>query len=239
MLEIRASQFCIVPDQKVLPLGEFATLVSIQNALKHACEESQRVVAEANAEARRVLAEVNRTSAELLQKTKKTCGEMLQKAARRFAEEEARGRKEGLKHAEQEMALKLVELTRKQEESWAQLEQGMGSVAVRALERVLGEMDSGEVIVRIVQNALKAVRGQKQATLRVAAADATAVRERLEEILRSNGEIRYLDIVADSKLPAGTCFLETEYGTIEASLQKQLAAIRAAMEAAMAPKKAE
>ncbi|MDR2419952.1 MAG: HrpE/YscL family type III secretion apparatus protein [Puniceicoccales bacterium] len=230
MLEIKASRFCIIPDQKVLPLSEFATLVSIQNALDHAYAESKRVADEANAEAQRVLDEVNRKSAELLQKAKESCDKMLKEAAQRFKQEESRGHAEGLENAKAEIAQKLIELTQRQEEAWAQLEQGMGKVTVQALERVLGEMDSGEVTVRIVKNALKAVRGQKQATLKVSAADATAVRERLDEILRVNGEVKYLDIVADSHLAHGTCFLETEYGVIDASLETQLAAIQAAME---------
>jgi type III secretion protein L len=230
MLEIKASQFCIIPDRKVLPLSEFATLVSIQNALDHAYAESKRVADEANAEAQRVLDEVNRKSAELLQKAKGNCDKMLKEAAQRFKQEEARGHAEGLENAKAEIAQKLIELTQKQEKAWVQLEQGMGKVTVQALERVLGEMESGEVTVRIVKNALKAVRGQKQATLKVSAADATAVRERLEEILRVNGEVKYLDIVADSHLASGTCFLETEYGVIDASLKTQLAAIQAAME---------
>jgi type III secretion protein L len=230
MLEIKASQFQIIPDRKVLPLGEFATLVSIQNALAHTYIESERVVAEANKEAKRILNEVNQVSAALLQKTKERCNEMLKKATQRFKDEEVLGREEGLKNAKEEVARKLMELTRKQEEAWAQLEQGMGKVAVRALERILGEMESEDVIVKIVKNALKAVRGQKQATLKVAASDATSVRERLEEILRINGEVKYLDIVADSHLAPGSCFLETEYGVIDASLNVQLAAIQAAME---------
>ncbi|MDR2377374.1 MAG: HrpE/YscL family type III secretion apparatus protein [Puniceicoccales bacterium] len=230
MLEIKASRFCIVPDQKVLPLSEFATMVSIQKALEHAYAESQRVVAEANAEAQRVLHEVNRMSEQLLQKAKENCEEMGKKAAQRFKEEESRGHAEGLANAKKEVAQKLVELARKQEEDWAQLEQGMGQVAVRALERILGEMDEGEVIVKVVKNALKAVRGQKQATLKVAASEAGAVRERLDEILRVNGEVKYLDIIADSQLPSGTCLLETEYGVIDASLKIQLEAIKEAME---------
>ncbi|MDR3143712.1 MAG: type III secretion system stator protein SctL [Puniceicoccales bacterium] len=230
MLEIKASRFCIVPDQKVLPLSEFATMVSIQDALENAYAESQRVVDEANAEAQRVLLEVNRMSEQLLQKTKVSCEEMRQKAAQRFKEEELRGREEGLKNAKREVAQKLLELTRKQEEDWAQLEQGMGKVAVRALERILGEMDEGEVIVKIVKNALKAVRGQKQAALKVAASDAGAVREQLDDILRVNGEVKYLDIIADSHLSPGSCFLETEYGVIDASLKTQLKAIQEAME---------
>jgi type III secretion protein L len=155
---------------------------------------------------------------------------MLKEAAQRFKQEESRGHAEGLENAKAEITQKLIELTQKQEKTWAQSEQSMGKVTVQALERVLGEMDSGEVTVRIVKNALKAVRGQKQATLKVSAADATSVRERLEEILGVNGEVKYLDIVADSHLASGTCFLETEYGVIDASLRTQLAAIQAAME---------
>jgi type III secretion protein L len=230
MLEIKASQFHIVPDRKVLPLSEFAVLVSIQNALEHARAESERVVAEANGEAKRILGEVDQRSAALLQKTKDRCNEMLEKAAQRFKDEEVRGREEGLKNAKAEIVQKLMELTRKQEEAWIQLEQGMGKVAVRALERILGEMGSEEIIIKIIKNALKAVRGQKQATLKVAASEATSVRERLEEILHVNSEIKYLDIVADSQLAPGSCFLETEYGVIDASLNVQLAAIQAAME---------
>jgi hypothetical protein len=64
MLEMKASRFWMISDQKVFPLSEWATLVSIQNALDHAYVESKRVADEANAEARRVLDEANRKSAE-------------------------------------------------------------------------------------------------------------------------------------------------------------------------------
>jgi hypothetical protein len=78
--------------------------------------------------------------------------------------------------------------------------------------------------VNIVRQALKAVKNQKEAILKVSPQDSQAVRDNLKEIL-SDGIVDYLVVVADSRLTPGTCILETDLGVIDASLDVQLEAI--------------
>ena len=98
----------------------------------------------------------------------------------------------------------------------------------KAVQKVLGELDKKELITGIVHNALKMIKSERQATLKVSPKDSQAVREKLDEILQGR-MVDDLEVVPDSRLKPGTCVLETVMGVIDASLDVQMEAIMGAI----------
>jgi type III secretion protein L len=75
-----------------------------------------------------------------------------------------------------------------------------------------------------VRQALQSVRGEQRVRVRVALKDEAFLREGLSGLLRqkNGGPEGFLDIIADPELLPGDCILESDLGTVEASLETQL-----------------
>ena len=85
--------------------------------------------------------------------------------------------------------------------------------------------------VRVVRNALNAVRSQQRVLIRVSPDDKDAVRTSLAAMISSapNGAT-FLDVTADPRMKPGDCILECELGVVDASLETQLKAIEHAFD---------
>jgi len=110
------------------------------------------------------------------------------------------------------------------------VEHDMVEVVGRAMERILGEVGDKELIVRVVKNALAAVRNEKHLTLRVAPDQVGPVKERMNEILAQYPIIVDIQVMADARLSKTGCILESEIGVIDASLDGQINALKKSFE---------
>lgn len=145
-------------------------------------------------------------------------------------QERLRGYEEGVQEAKLEMAEQMIDVVSGTVDYLAKIEKEVIEVVTRSLERILGEIDDDELIVRIVRDSLHAVRNQKQLTLRVAPEQLQAVKARVDEILADFPAIVDLQVTGDSRLSKTGCILESEIGIIDASLEGQLATIRKSFE---------
>ncbi len=138
------------------------------------------------------------------------------------------GRTEGkLEHAE-----KMLETIMSSVEFIEGVESTLVNVVGQAIRKIIGDLDDGERIVRIVRTALTTVRNQQHVTVRVAPADADAVETALAAMLQTApGRTSFLDIVPDARLERGACLLESELGVVDASLETQLRALENALKA--------
>ena len=143
-----------------------------------------------------------------------------------FEEEKRKGYEAGLAEGKKEMASQMLEMTAKNVRKFAHFEEAILNIVMRSLRRVIGEIDDTELIRRIVTNALQIVRNQKQAILKVNPDQAPAVRKSVAEWAKSGNQIELLEGVADGRLGKNACLIETEIGTVDASLDVQLTAIR-------------
>jgi type III secretion protein L len=124
------------------------------------------------------------------------------------------------------MAAQMMEITAKSVRKFSHFEEAILNIVMRSLRRVIGEIDDTELIRRIVTNALEVVRNQKRATLRVNPDQAPAVRKSVAEWTKKGSQIELMEVVADSRIGKEACLIETEIGTVDASLDVQLTAIR-------------
>jgi type III secretion protein L len=105
---------------------------------------------------------------------------------------------------------------------------------VRAcVEKVIGEelKQRPDSIVGIVRSALKDATQQREINVRVHPADAEALRRNQRKLLDVLARANLLEVREDDTVARGGCIVITELGTIDASLERQLAGIEAALQA--------
>lgn len=152
--------------------------------------------------------------------------ERIRAAAREeYESEKQRGYADGLVEGRMEMAEKMIDSVGRAVDYFSGLEHRVVDLVLKALRKILGELDARDRVVNVVRTALAVAKNQSHVTLRVTPADAEIARERLAEITKPYPEIHFLEVVPDSRLAPAACILETELGVIDASLELQLAAI--------------
>lgn len=137
----------------------------------------------------------------------------------RYEEGFRQGRAEG----RAEYSAKIMDAVMSSVEYIEGLEGTLVKLVTEAVRKIIGEMDSGEVIVRLVRQALSTLRGQKKLLIRVSPREEKPVRDDLAVMLSGHGGAGgYIDVVADPRLNKGECVLESDLGVVEASLETQL-----------------
>ncbi|MDR2372435.1 MAG: HrpE/YscL family type III secretion apparatus protein [Puniceicoccales bacterium] len=193
---------------------------------------AQGLIDQANQNAEKIIQEANEKSQKILDEALDKRKQIFEEAKKYYANEAKRGYDDGYATGKEEMAKQLAELIVKSADNMKYLESSIAGLVVKALQRIIGEVDRRELIVNVVRQALKAVKNQQEAILKVSPQDSQSVRDKLKEIL-SDGIVDYLEVVADSRLKPGTCILETDLGVVDASLDVQLEAIIGAFKKVM------
>ncbi|HCJ11800.1 MAG TPA: HrpE/YscL family type III secretion apparatus protein [Opitutae bacterium] len=150
---------------------------------------------------------------------------ILKEATAVYESEKARGFAEGQLDGKAEIAERMMDVMTRSVDHMAKIEQDMVSIVLNALRRILGEIDERERIQKIVQNAIKVVHNQKDIVVRVCASQSNYVRESIDA-LKANARVPVnIVVVPDERMKENQCTLETELGSIDASMETQLRAI--------------
>jgi len=179
----------------------------ISQEVVFAHDEARRIVEAAQARARDIVEEAQQAAADL----------------RRQAHEE--GWAEGLAEWQSRVLEVAGEARRAVEEARPQLVALALRVAEKILRRRLDEQP--DAIVPMVEEALEAARGYRGGHLvvRVNPADAPALEGFRQRLLERDGRWKSLEIAAVEGMARGGCRIETDFGTIDASVETQLAAM--------------
>jgi len=102
------------------------------------------------------------------------------------------------------------------------LEGEIALLAVAIAERILGEFDEQELVLRAAKHAIDDLRDDDAATLYIAPRYVGPLRERLARDLRDAG----LTIEPEPAMDDDACVISTARGTIDAGLSVQLEVIR-------------
>lgn len=145
-----------------------------------------------------------------------------------YEAEKQRGFDEGLETASLEQAERMMENVSRTIDYFGQVEGRMIDLVMQAVQKIMADFDDHQRIVITVKNVLSVVRNQKQLTLRLNPHQVDAVKERVNELLAAYPGVGYIDILPDSRVKQGACILESDIGLVEASMEGQLAALRAA-----------
>lgn len=167
---------------------------------------------------------------DILAAVRQRAAAMAEDAEKAYEERKRAGYEEGLMEGRMEQAEKMMETAMQAVEYIEGLEARLVGVVTSAVRKIIGELDQRECTVRVVRQALNAVRGQQRVLIRVCPDDKDAVRASLAAMISSApGNAAFLDVTADPRMKPGDCVLECELGVVDASLETQLRAIENAL----------
>ncbi len=162
----------------------------------------------------------------LIAEAKAKAEAILAGAQKAFDEERKKGFAKGEEEGKAKLAEHMLESIDKSIRNLEAFEEQVIDIVMKAINRILGEMEDKDKITRVVKQSLALVRNQKRVALKVNPSDARILEAEVDEVLKSFPGIGYIDIIADGRIPAGSCMLETDIGVVDARLDVQVEAIR-------------
>ena len=174
---------------------------------------------------------------EIILESKKKAQEILDKAEEIYKNRFEQGLTEGKEEGKSEYTFKIMDMVLSQVDSLESLEKQLVEVVTKSVNKIIGDLDEKDRIVRVVRKGLSAVRGEKRIVVRVSTHDEPLVREDLKAYLLSDdGRSGYIEVIGDVNLKKGDCILETQMGVVEASLDTQLKILSESLSARVASK---
>ena len=174
---------------------------------------------------------------EIILESKKKAQEILDKAEEIYKNRFEQGLTEGKEEGKSEYTFKIMDMVLSQVDSLESLEKQLVEVVTKSVNKIIGDLDEKDRIVRVVRKGLSAVRGEKRIVVRVSTHDEPIVREDLKAYLLSDdGRSGYIEVIGDVNLKKGDCILETQMGVVEASLDTQLNILSESLSARVASK---
>lgn len=161
----------------------------------------------------------------IIDEAKKQAQDILNKAQEAFEAERKKGLELGMIEGKEKISEHMLDTISKTVKSLESFEEQVVDLVMRALKRIIGEMDDKELIKRVVQQAISMVRNQKRVTLKASPNDAKHLHEELDSILKKFPGVDYIDIIPDDRIVDGSCMLETDIGVVDARIDVQLEAI--------------
>ena len=136
------------------------------------------------------------------------------------------GYDKGLMDGKMEIAMQKFDLVESSVQYMESVEDKMSQIVLKALRKCVDEIGDEELVVQVTKKAMKAiVRNQQQITVKVNPQMAPVVKGRLDDILKDFPSLNFIEVVEDDKLDTRSCIVETAAGSVDASIDGQLAAI--------------
>lgn len=138
------------------------------------------------------------------------------------------GREQAVREARDEMAQQLAGIARQAAAERETLRGEVAALALSVVRKLMGQLPADGVLAALAQNAAREQLGAPSMTLFVHPDRVEAVRTQLSAIVQADPAEPRLDVKADPECKPDVCRIETEFGTIDASLEAQLSRIAAA-----------
>jgi len=149
---------------------------------------------------------------------------------RAYEEAQRRGFADGLEAARRVQAEAMIDQVAQGVEFLGQIEGRVVDLVMQGVRKIVMGFDDRERVVITVRNLLEVAGSQRQLTLRLNPDQAPAVKDQVHALLVHYPGVKFLDVVADARLAADNCLLESDVGCVEASTETQLAALQAALD---------
>lgn len=222
----------LLAERGILRAHEFAAVTRLDDILGCAREEAEAIRRRAEDEAAAIVDAALGQAAQLLEQSRAEVASM-QEQARRDADDEAeRAYQEGQQAAAVEWHARLADLQERQQAAHEGMEDRLAAIVAQAVERIVRSGPREDVFARALQGVRDTLREAGTARLLVHPEDGEAARAALQEDagLAADG-VRVL-VEADPAVAPGTCLFDSALGRLDASLDVQLAGIRAALQRA-------
>ena len=136
------------------------------------------------------------------------------------------GYEKGLQDGKMEISMQKLDLLESSVQYMEGVEDAMCGIVLKALRKCVDEIGDEELVVQVTKKAMRAVvRNQQQIKVRVNDRMVPVVKARMQEILKDFPSLNFMEIEADGKLDDRACVVETAAGTVDASVDAQIAAI--------------
>ena len=165
----------------------------------------------------------------VLEQAHAKASETIAKAYEIYEAQKEQGYEDGLEEGRREHAQKIMDTALQTIDYFESMEKSIAGLVTQCLERVIGELDENELILKIVRSGLAVARNEKKVMVRVCPEEVKTVQEATSSLLQAYSGISLLDIVADERLSKGACLIESELGVVDASITTQLEAIKRAI----------
>jgi len=143
-----------------------------------------------------------------------------------YEAEKRRGYDDGISEGREEILLQKLDLLDESVTFMESVEGKMADIVLKALKKCVSEIGDKELVCQIVKKAMQAiVRNQRQITVKVSPDMVPVVKERLQAILAEFPSVAFAEVSEDPHLAGTACVVETDAGSVEASIDGQLAAI--------------
>jgi len=195
-------------------------------------EERQKLSEETAAQTEEVLAEARKQADEIIAEAN-SMAESIRKQA--YEDGRAAGFEEGKNLAEQETENQRTAIREDYNRRLAmleaqekELEPRFASIIAGLVEKLTGVIceNKKDVIVHLIDNALKSIEKTTKIVIRVSKADIAAVSSKRDRLMKDIREGTEFEITEDISLSANQCIIETDNKIIDCSLDAQLASLR-------------
>jgi len=166
------------------------------------------------------------TAEEVVAAAEAEAAKIAEAAKAAYEAERQRGYADGIAAGREEMMMQKLDQLKASIEFMQSVEGKMGELVIKALKKCVAEIDDRDLVCQIVRKSMQAiVRAQRQITIKVAPEMVATVKERLQTILDKFPSVVLAEVVEEAHLEGTACIVETEAGSVEASISGQLAAI--------------
>jgi type III secretion system HrpE/YscL family protein len=137
------------------------------------------------------------------------------------------GHQQGFEQGKSEWTERILQMNRENEARFMHFERDLVRLGLHIAEKIIGEQLRVEpnTITEIVAKAIHGVRHQKEIFIRVSPEDYETISASKFRLIEQLSRAQDIDIRADPEIQQGGCLIESETGSIDASLEKQIAAI--------------
>jgi len=142
----------------------------------------------------------------------------------------AEGREEGRRESREKLAATLVSLAQASANERERLQASIGALALQVARKMLGQLPDDTLLAALADAAARETLTAPPVALVVHPERVEAVRARLAEHAGDDASALRCEVRGDAACTIDTCRLETEHGTVDASLDAQLARLAEAWE---------
>jgi type III secretion protein L len=155
--------------------------------------------------------------------------EIITAAQEAYEAERKRGYDDGTEDAKLEQSGNMAEIVSQTVEYFSKVETQMVELVLDAVRKVVSDFDDRQRVTTVVKNCLDLVRSQKQLALTVHPSQVAYLRSQVVELQKLYPSISHIDVQGDTRLALDACVVESEIGTVEASLAGQVETLRDAL----------
>lgn len=151
-----------------------------------------------------------------------TCHDMFAQAQRTYESEKQRGYEEGLQQAQLEAIRRVLAETAELNQGLLAVEHDLARLVAECVHKLVAGFDDVTRAEAVVGVALKQMRREKRAELRVPSALLSHFKMRIGSILREFPEVELVDVVEDRALGPTRIVLETSIGRVDGDIAQRL-----------------